>query len=268
MNEFYTRSLSGFLYIVLLIGAIFFSPYTFLFLFLLFGYICLLELQRLIHFKNPVLPLILIIGYVLLHLYKPLPILILIILLAATLVTDAFLIRDLLTIRIIPVFEKRKYIISIFYLITSFICLTLIPFVFEAYQPMIILGCFILIWTNDSFAFLIGKQFGKNKLFERVSPKKTIEGFLGGMIFTLIAGFVLSIFTDALSPPVWLLISLIISIFGTLGDLIQSRLKRQAGVKDSGNIMPGHGGLFDRLDSIIFAGPFIYTLLQITHYVS
>ncbi|GAA0725452.1 hypothetical protein GCM10009430_31130 [Aquimarina litoralis] len=125
-----------------------------------------------------------------------------------------------------------------------------------------------MIWTNDTFAYLVGKNFGKHKLLERISPKKTIEGFIGGFIFTLIAGYLIAIFSDTLSIYLWLIISIIMSIFGTLGDLIQSKFKRQAGVKDSGSIMPGHGGIFDRLDSIIFASPFLYAFLQILNHVS
>lgn len=165
-------------------------------------------------------------------------------------------------------FEKRKYRTSIFYLITSIIFLTALPFRDEGYEPFLIAGPLIIIWVNDSFAYLMGKNFGKHKLLERISPKKTIEGFLGGFLFALLAGYLLAIFSGTLSTPTWLTISIIISIFGTLGDLIQSKFKRQAGVKDSGTIMPGHGGIFDRLDSIIFASPFLYAFLLILKYVS
>jgi len=122
--------------------------------------------------------------------------------------------------------------------------------------------------VNDSFAFLIGKNFGKQKLFEKISPKKTVEGFLGGLLFSCIASYFIATFTHTLTFTHWLILSIIISVFGTLGDLIESKFKRQANVKDSGNIMPGHGGLLDRLDSIIFATPFIYLFLRITYYVS
>jgi len=165
-------------------------------------------------------------------------------------------------------FEKRKYFTTIFFLITSIVFLTLIPCYNTEYDAIIIVTPLLMIWTNDTFAYLVGKNFGKHKLLERISPKKTIEGFVGGMIFTLITGYIISIFHTTLSIPVWLIMSIIMSIFGTLGDLIQSKFKRQAGVKDSGSIMPGHGGIFDRLDSIIFASPFLYLFLQILKYVS
>lgn len=143
-------------------------------------------------------------------------------------------------------------------------------------MPEIIVAVFILIWSNDTFAFLIGKNFGKHKLLERISPKKTIEGFVGGLIGALFAGFiifkVLQInyqFEDQNYPLwVWITMAVIVAVFGTIGDLIQSKFKRQAGVKDSGIIMPGHGGLYDRLDSIIYASPFVYAFLLIVDNVS
>ena len=115
---------------------------------------------------------------------------------------------------------------------------------------------------------MIGKNFGKQKLFEKISPKKTVEGFLGGLFFSCIASYFIATFTDTLSFTSWLILANIVSVFGTLGDLVESKFKRQAGVKDSGVIMPGHGGLLDRLDSIIFAAPFIYLFLRLLKYVS
>ena len=124
---------------------------------------------------------------------------------------------------------------------------------------------FILIWLNDSFAYLIGKNLGKHKLLERISPNKTIEGFMGGMLFTFIASFILTHQFTSLTQTQWLVIAGIVSIFGVLGDLIESMFKRQAGVKDSSNFIPGHGGFLDRFDSVIFAAPFIFIYLQLVH---
>jgi phosphatidate cytidylyltransferase len=129
-------------------------------------------------------------------------------------------------------------------------------------------GMFVLIWINDSFAYLIGSNFGRQKLFESVSPKKTVEGFLGGVFFSAIGSYFIFKYTNNLEFSNWLVISVIISVFGTIGDLIESKYKRQANVKDSGNLMPGHGGLLDRLDSAIFVAPFIYLFLKILNYVS
>ncbi len=173
-------------------------------------------------------------------------------------------------------FEKKKYITVVFYIISGFVFLTLIPMIGGVFVPELIVAVFILVWSNDTFAFLIGKNFGKHKLLERISPKKTIEGFVGGMLGALLAGFIIFKLLenyrpmDALKYPlwVWIVMAIIISVFGTIGDLIQSKFKRQAGVKDSGIIMPGHGGLYDRLDSIIYATPFVYAFLLIVDNVS
>ena len=97
----------------------------------------------------------------------------------------------------------------------------------------------LFIWANDSFAYLIGKNFGRIKLFKSVSPKKTVEGFIGGVIFTIITGIVVSYYFNNLSMTHWIVLSVITSVLGTIGDLIESKFKRQAKKKDSGKIMPG-----------------------------
>ncbi|MEW7292523.1 phosphatidate cytidylyltransferase [Aquimarina sp. 2304DJ70-9] len=267
MKELLTRSLSGFLYVSILLVSIFISKYTFVGVFLIFGMISIFEFQKLIHLNNKRLYVIFIILLVVMNLFQD-QLYLIIPILALTIITELFLVKDLVTIRIIPMFEKRKYRTSIFYLITCIVFLTLVPNYSGEYQPLIIAGAFLITWTNDTFAYLVGKNFGKHKLLERISPKKTIEGFVGGFIFSLLAGYLIATFSHTLSITIWLIISIIMSIFGTLGDLIQSKFKRQAGVKDSGTIMPGHGGIYDRLDSVIFASPFLYVFLQILNYVS
>ncbi|MDR1199123.1 MAG: phosphatidate cytidylyltransferase [Prevotellaceae bacterium] len=130
-----------------------------------------------------------------------------------------------------------------------------------------ILAFFILIWTNDVGAYCFGMllgQHGKHKLFPRISPKKTWEGFIGGIIMTVIAGMLISKFMlDGKNMHHWIIIAIITSVFGTFGDLIESMLKRSAGVKDSGKIMPGHGGILDRFDAVLLSFPifFIYFLI-------
>jgi phosphatidate cytidylyltransferase len=104
--------------------------------------------------------------------------------------------------------------------------------------------------------------------FERISPKKTIEGFLGGLVFALICSVFIAKYYIVQPFYIWAIIALLVGVFGTIGDLIESKFKRVAGVKDSGKIMPGHGGILDRLDSIIFVGPFVFLLYQILKYVS
>jgi len=163
--------------------------------------------------------------------------------------------------------EKWLYLLG--YIILPFLILNKIPIGIKGYNPKILIGIFILIWTNDTFAFIVGKSIGKNKLFERISPKKTIEGFVGGLCFSIITGILIAKFLiETSNIHIWIGIAVLVSIFATLGDLIQSKFKRIAGVKDSGKIMPGHGGVLDRLDSIIFVAPFIYLFYQILSYVS
>ncbi len=176
------------------------------------------------------------------------------------------LLRDLLVVYKIPMFQNKKYISLIFYLISGFVFLALIPNRENGTQ--ILIGYFILIWANDSFAYIIGKNFGKKKLLERISPKKTIIGFLGGLGGALLAGFLIFRYTQSLSLALWLCLSVLVSVLGTFGDLIESKFKRQAGVKDSGSLMPGHGGIYDRLDSILFTSPFVCALLEFVEHVS
>ncbi|WP_010520735.1 phosphatidate cytidylyltransferase [Aquimarina agarivorans] len=268
MKELYTRAFSGFIYVCILIGSILFHKYSFLGVFFAFSLICLYEFQRLIHFKKVFLYLILISGYYATHFIK-IPDTITWSFLFITLFIQLLLLKDLLFIRIIPMFEKKKYVVSIFYLISCFFYLTLIPFdKFNNYRPVFIIGLLVLIWVNDSFAYLTGKNFGKHKLYPKISPKKTVEGFLGGFFAAIIGGVLIYYFSNSLSILHWIVLAIIVSVFGTIGDLIQSKFKRQAGVKDSGKIMPGHGGIFDRLDSILYASPFVFLYLQIISYVS
>jgi phosphatidate cytidylyltransferase len=127
--------------------------------------------------------------------------------------------------------------------------------------PWLIVLVFCLLWSNDIFAYLTGKLIGKHKLFPRVSPGKTIEGSLGGLMFTIIAVAIFCHYVEWLPIPAAVGMAAIAVIFGTLGDLSESMLKRQAGVKDSGKMIPGHGGILDRFDSIMFSVPFIFVYL-------
>ncbi|MBD5206615.1 MAG: phosphatidate cytidylyltransferase [Bacteroidales bacterium] len=130
-------------------------------------------------------------------------------------------------------------------------------------SPMLLLAIFFLLWINDTGAFLVGSLIGKHKLFERISPKKTWEGFFGGFIFCLIASALFYLYcnnffeTDKIGANMctWLILGALVSIFGTWGDLIESMIKRSANVKDSGNLIPGHGGILDRIDSLLLVLP-------------
>ncbi|WP_445732775.1 phosphatidate cytidylyltransferase [Mariniflexile sp.] len=273
MKEIITRSLSGLLYVLLLILSLKYEQLL-IALFFVFGIICLGEFKKLIQLKSNIPYFIFIVLYAIFVYWQ-----LLLnsnqgideatqILMVLTIFVELFLIKDLFSEKTIPLFVTKRFLLTTFYISSSFIFLILIADYHENYNPNILLGTFILVWTNDSFAYLVGKNIGKQKLFEKISPKKTVEGFLGGLFFSCIASYFIATFTHTLDFTSWLILSIVISVFGTLGDLIESKFKRQANVKDSGVIMPGHGGLLDRLDSIIFAAPFIYLFLRIIHYVS
>lgn len=273
MKELGTRTLSGVIYITLLIVSLYWQ-HALIILFFGFGLVCLIEFNKLIQLKSYV-PYII---YAILYLgFGYWPILfnpssgfqeLLQILHVITIFVQLLLIKDLFSEKTIPLFGSKRFIITTFYLSSSFVFLNQIANFNNSFTPLLLLGAFILVWINDTFAYLVGKNFGKQKLFSSISPKKTVEGFLGGLFFSCVGSYFIANFTEVLGSTNWLILSIIISVFGTLGDLIESKFKRQADVKDSGVIMPGHGGLLDRLDSIIFAAPFIYLFLRITIYVS
>ena len=123
------------------------------------------------------------------------------------------------------------------------------------YNYIFPLAIFIFLWSNDTGAYCVGCTIGKHKMFKRVSPKKSWEGFIGGACTAVVAGYVISLFYDILNTWQWMGMALVVVIAGTLGDLIESCIKREIGIKDSGNILPGHGGILDRLDSAMLAIP-------------
>lgn len=140
---------------------------------------------------------------------------------------------------------------------------SLLPHENVVFSPGIIIGFFLLIWANDTGAYLTGMSVGRHKLLERISPKKTWEGFFGGVIIAALVAWLLSGWLGVVDKTHWVIISLIISIAGTYGDLIESMLKRSLGVKDSGTIMPGHGGFLDRFDSAIISFPIVYLFITL-----
>lgn len=141
---------------------------------------------------------------------------------------------------------------------TFFHALAYIGTTFNFHIPMAFL---ILLWANDTGAYLVGSQFGKTKLFERHSPKKTWEGLMGGIVITALAAYIISLFYTELGLQQWIWVGVLISCFGTTGDLIESMFKRSIDVKDSGGILPGHGGLLDRFDGLLMAAPIVYAYL-------
>ena len=136
------------------------------------------------------------------------------------------------------------------------------------FNPSIILLMFVLTWTFDSFAYLVGKKFGKNKILPSISPKKSWEGFFGGYLFCILASslsfFLFKEYFNHISTLSYTLITIILPFSATTGDFIESFYKRKAGVKDSGTIIPGHGGILDRMDAFLITIPVIYIIINIT----
>ena len=262
MTNLLKRVSSGFIYAVLFITAILYSKESYIILISLFGFISIREFLNLLKFNNIII-YILFVGLI----YLPFSsldssVLIDVLLVLSISGSIQLLVNLFIKKKNYPSNTIQKLDISIRYLLLSFAFLILLPFINGGYEASVILSLIIFIWVNDSFAFFVGKNLGKRKLFESVSPKKTIEGFLGGVFFTLITAFIVSYFCDFLSLTNLLVISLIASILGTIGDLVESKFKRQANTKDSGTIMPGHGGILDRLDSLLFVAPFVYLYIH------
>jgi phosphatidate cytidylyltransferase len=263
MNSFTTRLLSGIVYVALLISAIWFNNFYTFILFGLFIVIGTKELYKLLKIDDSIaytgialsLAVYILVGRLWFHSY---------ILFTLILVSILFL-QALFNEKIEKPFEQvGGAILALFYITIPLTLALRLPFVTdEGFRPEILLGVFILIWSSDTFAYLVGSKFGKTKLFERISPKKTWEGSVGGAICTVGIGFILQQFWPLEHRFIWPVIAVICAVFGTLGDLVESVLKRRAGAKDSGNIMPGHGGILDRLDSFIFTVPLVYLLLSI-----
>lgn len=154
--------------------------------------------------------------------------------------------------------------LGIFYVAVPFSLLNLAVFSVDAiYHYEILIGCLLILWASDTGAYFAGTRFGKTKLFERVSPKKSWEGFLGGAFSAIAVAFILSQKFHVITDWKWLVISGIIIIAGTYGDLIESLFKRSIEIKDSGNGLPGHGGFMDRFDGLLLSAPFITAFLKI-----
>jgi phosphatidate cytidylyltransferase len=162
-----------------------------------------------------------------------------------------------------PFVNIALYYLGITYVALPFSLINVIVFDGGDYAYEILLGLMLIIWSSDTGAYFAGTAFGKTKLFERISPKKSWEGFFGGMLATLILNYFIndhvSVFNN---DSQWIIFAFTIPVLATFGDFVQSYFKRIAKVKDSGSLIPGHGGFYDRMDSVIFVAPFYYLLLK------
>lgn len=271
MKNFIQRVAFGIIYLVVIIGSLFAGKLAFGFIFLLINLVALYEFYALTGAAGstpPVLPS-LVTGSV--------------VFITAFLVSSQVAGPGLLLLSIpfiILIFILALYsgkpdvmnntafsILGIVYVSVPLSAINFLAFPQEnafAYTHRIILGILTLVWINDTGAYLVGMTFGRHRLFERISPKKSWEGAIGGGILTLIAALWLHLIMGTLNRPDWLIFALIVSVFGVFGDLTESLFKRSVGQKDSGKIIPGHGGLLDRIDSILFVMPLsaVYLILS------
>lgn len=175
---------------------------------------------------------------------------------------------------VVQLFKKKQNLLTgsridglvgMLYAVIPFIALLIF---IDHKEPIVLLGVLIAIWSNDTFAYLIGKQFGRRKLFERISPNKTWEGSIGGAaVALLLVVLVLPMLFEQFNKVDWLFIGILSIIFGSIGDLIESMFKRYYGVKDSGNVIPGHGGILDRFDALMGAAPFVLAYCYLADYL-
>lgn len=176
----------------------------------------------------------------------------------------------ILGVLIVELFAKKlledavpKSIYALIYTVLPFAALLSMAYPNQTFTCVYPLAVFIFLWANDSGAYIIGSLIGKHKMFERISPKKTWEGTIGGILVSILASIIYAQFYTKLALSEWLILAGMTAILGTFGDLYESMLKRRAGVKDSGKIMPGHGGLLDRFDSLLFAAPAAWVYLEV-----
>jgi len=271
LKNIFKRGISGFIYVVLTVGCILISKYTFFAYFAIILTYTLYEFYRLCKVGGN----------------KPqvwLGIIASVYLFVAFFLYDLKLIGEIIFLGIIPVLMISPVIelfrnserpvqniaytlLGIAYIAFPFSVLNFIisPYELhpELYVPEALLGLFIILWANDSGAYLVGSLWGKTKLLEKISPNKSWEGALGGAFFAIVISVFIFQYVGFMSPVHSIILSLLTVIAGTIGDLTESMFKRSFKVKDSGSIMPGHGGLLDRFDSMLFAAPiyFIYISL-------
>tara|TARA_Y100000385_G_scaffold277824_1_gene325313 strand:- start:783 stop:1586 length:804 start_codon:yes stop_codon:yes gene_type:complete len=267
MKEFFVRSVSGLLYVALIVFSAYWSNLTLLIVVFVFSSLALFEFQKLIHNKSPIS--FVVFGILAFQFYnEQVPPAIHYFLLGLTLTTSLYLTYCLFKEKKLPSAAYQKSALSFFYLVGSgyfILATTKLSGLKDNYFTLLM---YLLIWTNNSFAYLFGKNWGKNVLFPSISPKKTWEGFLGGGLVCLAIGLVLMFFTTDFPKWIFPLLAIVIITTATIGDLIQSKFKREAKVKDSGSLIPGHGGFFDRMDSVLYTAPFVYLVLKLYEYVS
>ncbi|MDR2087437.1 MAG: phosphatidate cytidylyltransferase [Dysgonamonadaceae bacterium] len=260
MKNVFVRGLTGCLYVALITGSILLNKYTFAGLFSILLFFCLKEFYSLLntHKKIRISTVYHSTGGVLLFISAGLYA-------SGTLPAAVFAVY-LLYLVILPVsglYTKQADPLAHTAYVLLGQCYIAFPFALlhflvfppdsTAYYPLFLLSLFVFIWVNDTGAFAVGTLFGKHRLFPRISPKKSWEGFFGGLFFTAASAFIFAYYEPVIPYYHWVGIAVGVAVFGTWGDLVESLIKRTFGIKDSGNALPGHGGFLDRLDSLLLA---------------
>ena len=262
------RIIVGLLGVAVLITAVVFSQWTYLFIFTLITLFSILEFYKLTGLDGmfplkfwgafSAILLVIISFLVAAHLLDPKYYYIILPVATCTFFIKLYSKRDSK-----PFSSIAFTFLGILYIGVPFSLLNIIAFHFGEYNYQIILGMLLLIWASDTGAFFAGTKFGKTKLFERVSPKKSWEGFIGGAVLNLAIALILAHFFEIIPTWKWITIGLITVIGGTYGDLVESLFKRSIEIKDSGRTLPGHGGFLDRFDGLLLAIPFIIAFLKL-----
>jgi len=286
VKTFYTRATTALVFVALLLGCVWYSYYSFVAFFAVVGFIGLYEFYKISEKLNSRPHKV--VGYILFILAMGLHLVFTykmklhhenydgyneyddeIFYSYSTMIMIFFLLTPFVLL-IIELFRSKHNfsniaytLISIAYVVLPIVLLVLLCHRRNIFDPNKVLGMIFFVWINDTGAYFVGSFFGKHKLYEKISPNKTWEGTLGGIAFCIGLSFVVAQIFPQLAQIHWLAISIIVAVFGNLGDLVESMLKRQAGVKDSGTLMPGHGGVLDRFDSLFFATPFVFCYLAL-----
>ena len=182
------------------------------------------------------------------------------ILLGISILTNIYLLFNLLMNKSFRFKKIPSFLLLLFHITLSLFFLFQLPILNNSYEPTYILFLLIIVWTSDSAGYFFGIKYGKRKLMKSISPKKTVEGLVASLFFSMIISLIFGYIINYKNLIEIVVIGFFVSVFGSAGDLIESKFKRQSGMKDSGNLLKSHGGIYDRLDSLIFTAPFIYLL--------